>query len=258
MRDLQQPISEWLKERGSFDLSKLLKPKNAVSWKTSADCEWLCQLSPLLLKLLRVDGKCCFASKKIKGALQKIQTTVHRINFSKDNDDSFYDKSDLWIRQACSQLRSLKQQPGQLTRCLKKASIREAETLEEMVSMVDCMETEGTSASKEENEEKEEKDQKKKTTCLAIVPFEKGAATDVSPQKIFTRILARKSSDEGKVPAPSSSNPTAASSTQQPRKYRRQNADVDLGKHEHAWLAEALSVSLRRKWPRALWPGLGT
>lgn len=74
VRDLQQPISNWLKESGSYDLYKLLQPKNAVSWKTAADCEWLCQLSPLLLKLLRVDGKCCFASKKIKGALQKIHT----------------------------------------------------------------------------------------------------------------------------------------------------------------------------------------
>lgn len=256
VRDLQQPISNWLKESGSYDLFKLLQPKNAVSWKTAADCEWLCQLSPLLLKLIRVDGKCCFASKKIKGALQKIQTCVHRINFSKHNDDTFYDMCDLWIRQACSQVRSLKQQPCQMTRCLKKASIQEAATLEEMVGMVDnlVLEADGPGASKEEKAEKDqkqEKGQKQETTCLEIVPFQKGDATNISPQKIFTRILARKSSEEGSAPAPHSSNPTAASSgqqpLQQPKTYRRQNADVNLGKHEHAWLAEALAVSLEER-----------
>ena len=207
-----------------------------------------------------MDGKCCFASKKIKGALQKIQTSVHRINFSKENDDTFYDKCDLWVRQACSQLRSLKQQPCQMSRCLKKASVQEATTLEDMVEMVDIAETEsGPQGGNLEVQTSKCKD-------LVLYEAKKPQKEDTSPLKIFSRILAKRNSDEsdtGAATTAPSVNPTASSSTTKPSSLRRQNAQtfspkpglkrqnehLRLSRQENSWLAAALAKPVEEDCP---------
>ena len=136
LSDLLKPIVEWLKEQGSQNLWKLLEPVQPVTWKTAPDVAWLVQLSGLYTKLLKVSPTCCYPSKKLRMALERIQSGYHRINYTKFNDDQFYDKADLLIRQGAAQLRILKTDQTQYCRALKKADPKQCETLESLLSML--------------------------------------------------------------------------------------------------------------------------
>ena len=246
LSDLLKPIVEWLKEQGSQNLWKLLEPVQPVTWKTAPDVAWLVQLSGLYTKLLKVSPTCCYPSKKLRMALERIQSGYHRINYTKFNDDQFYDKADLLIRQGAAQLRTLKTDQTQYCRALKKADPKQCETLESLLSMLALPELE-------------------KTTSTALVPYEEPKASDAAekaeslkmevdspPTKIFSRILARKSSDEAGEPAKGTSSASSSSLPKQgttrteeggsQRFFKRMS--MDFTKSDKQMLAELLTESL--------------
>ena len=245
LSDLLKPLVEWMKEQGSQNLWKLVEPAQNVTWKTAPDVAWLVQVSGLYTKLLKVSPNCCYPSKKLRMALERIQSGYHRVNFTKHNDDMFFDKVDLLIRQGASQLRTLKTDQIQFTRAIKKADPKQWETIESLLSMVTLPEAE-------------------KTISTALVPFVEPKASaseksqslkmevDSPPHKIFSRILARKSSDEAGEPGKATSS---ASSSSLPKKETarteekvanqfKRKVSVDFTKSDKQILAEALGRSL--------------
>ena len=247
LSDLLKPIVEWLKEQGSQNLWKLLEPVQPVTWKTAPDVAWLVQLSGLYTKLLKVSPTCCYPSKKLRMALERIQSGYHRINYTKFNDDQFYDKADLLIRQGAAQLRTLKTDQTQYCRALKKADPKQCETLESLLSMLALPELE-------------------KTTSTALVPYEEPKASDAAaekaeslkmevdspPTKIFSRILARKSSDEAGEPAKGTSSASSSSLPKQGTTRTEEGGSqrflkrmsMDFTKSDKQMLAELLTESL--------------
>ena len=247
LSDLLKPIVEWLKEQGSQNLWKLLEPAQPVTWKTAPDVAWLVQLSGLYTKLLKVSPTCCYPSKKLRMAMERIQSGYHRINYTKFNDEQFIDKADLLMRQGAAQLRTLKTDQVQFSRALKKADPKQWEKLESLLSMLALPEGE-------------------KSSCTALVPYEEPKASkatppqkseslklevDSSPHKIFSRILARKSSDEAGEPGAVTS--TASSSSLQKKERPREEegsqkflkrTSVEFTKGDNLLLAELLDEKL--------------
>lgn len=108
VNDTMAPFLSWLKESGKYDMASMVTPKASVSWKTAPDIDWLCELHPLFMKLLKVAKASILPSKNLKSALEKIQREVGRVNFSKTGDDVFFDQMDTYVRIAAGQLRALK------------------------------------------------------------------------------------------------------------------------------------------------------
>ena len=243
--DLMKPLKQWLEEEGKYDLLSLVEPKDTVTWKTAINVTWLCTLHGLFMKLLPVVPACIFASKKLKDALEKFQSQVKRLNYSKKHDPIFFDTCDRYIRQAAAQLRDLKN-PIKYTTAMKKASIMEKQMIDEMVSLIQLPEEEPETRSPE--------------PCTAIVPYMPPKPTGVTASptlssssspfpaggNIFAKILAKKSSDEGPAPTPKELFPASSSGTQagNVRSLKRQATEVDMTKSDLQMLADALAKDL--------------
>ena len=247
--DIMTPVVSWLKETGKYDLSSLLEPKTPVSWKTAPNVAWLCSLEKLFEKLLKVVPACIFPAKKVRLALQKIQSEVARINFGRKDDDQFFDKMDQLLRIAASQLRDLKQQLSVYQRTMKKASASEKEKIDALLLLIHIPATEA----EEGHQEKSQKNASPKETCTALVPYvapkTKCSAAEASaycsPSNIYTRILSKKLSDESAGPGDAKSPPRLAATPSGPssssRSLRREVAWDDFNRSEKDLLAEALS-----------------
>ena len=246
LSDLLKPLVEWMKEQGSQNLWKLVDPSQQVSWKTAPDVAWLVQLSGLYSKLLKVSPSCCYPSKKLRQALERIQSGYHRINYTKHNDETFFDRVDLLIRQGASQLRTLKTDQIQFTRAIKKADPKQWETIESLLSMVALPEAD-------------------KATSTALVPYVEPKASaseksqdlkmevDSPERNIFSRILARKSSDETGDPGAGAATGSASSSSLQKKEAPREEqsyqrslkrTSMEFTKGDKQLLAELLSEKL--------------
>lgn len=257
--DWQKVFSGWLKEEGSWDLWKLVKAERDHDWKTAPDASWLSQLYGFFKKALRTAPNCTFASSKLKMCLEKMQKSEHRLNYSRMPDSQFHDKVDFQLRVAASQLRTLKTNSTQLTRCLRKASREEGQALEELLAMISLPDEKEETKTVEKEEEK-----KTPVTETAMVVYEP-PQEDKSPLKIFSRILAQKNSGDSEQGEPTSANRSASSSTGTSRPHlvrqndmlpfptataspkrilKRQNAFVSFSKAESCWLAEILSKSI--------------
>eukprot|EP00435_Cladocopium_sp_Y103_P056866 s754_g19.t1 len=232
--DIMSPVVSWLKEEGKYDLSSLLEPKTSVTWKTAPNLEWLCSLEKLFEKLLKVAPACILPSKKVRVALQKIQTEVARINFSRKDDETFFDRMDLLLRIAASQLRDLKQQLVVYQRTMKKASVREKEKIDGLLMLINL-------PGNEVEADPQKKPEPLKQPCTALVPYvaPKSPKTTKttrpqspnSSRNIFSRILSKKLSDDATSSGPSSSS----------RSLKREVAWDDFNRSEMDMLAEALS-----------------
>ncbi len=73
--DLQRCIKDFCKEKGSTDMWALIMPHESrkISWKTVPDPGWLAVVAPLFNKLARLTKTLVLSSKKLKGALLKVQ-----------------------------------------------------------------------------------------------------------------------------------------------------------------------------------------
>ena len=93
-------------------------------------------MEKLFEKLLQVAPACIFPSKKVRVALQKIQTEVTRINFSRKDDETFFDRMDLLLRTAASQLRDLNQQLVVYQRTIKRSSVKEKQKVDGLLVLI--------------------------------------------------------------------------------------------------------------------------
>ena len=242
--DIMSPMVTWLKEQGKYDLASLLEPKTAVSWKTSPNLEWLCSLESLFEKLLKVVPACILPSKKVRLALQKIQSEVARINFGRKDDDTFFDRMDLLLRIAASQLRDLKQQLVDYQRTMKKASVREKEQIDGLLMLIQLPANEAGAAPSTSHKKPEPKE-----PCTALVPYvAPKTALPVpggSPKNIFSRILSKKLSDESAAPGNAKSPPrvaaTSSGTSSSSRSLKTEVAWDGFHRSEMDLLAEALS-----------------
>lgn len=250
--DIMQPLVAWMKEKGTYDLSSLLEPKTTVSWKTAPNIDWLCSLEKLFEKLLKAVPACILPSKKVKLALQKIQSEVTRINFGRKDDDHFFDRMDQLLRIASAQLRDIKQQLSVYQRTMKKASVIEKERVDALLMLIHIPANEV----EETETQKSEKKPPIKESCTALVPYVEPKTTRPAPEgsgscpDIFKRILSKKLSDESAGPgdaqsplrlAATSSGPSSSS-----RSLGREVAWGDFDRSEKDLLAEALNKACHR------------
>ena len=176
--------------------------------------------------------------------------------FQKD-DDNFFDRMDLLLRIAASQLRDLKQQLVVYQRTMKKASVKEKETVDGLLMLIHIPATEVAATPSTS-----QKSSSRKETCTAMVPYvaPKSPKTPKNPKTIrhapvqspngskdiFSRILSKKLSDESSVPAGDAKSPprlaaTSSGPSSSSRSLRREVAWDDFKRSEIDVLAEALS-----------------
>ena len=138
--DLIEPLKKVCEQSGTWDLLTLLqgKHKESMTWKCSADAEWLGQehVSGLFVGLFRIHRNGVLSSKKVRLALEKIQATVHRMNFSKKDDKTWIDVCDEQLRICAAQYRELKKNPLKYQRAIKKASLTEKEYVDRVLAML--------------------------------------------------------------------------------------------------------------------------
>ena len=238
VNDLMKPFLAWFKESGKYDLASMLTPKSHVSWKTAPDIDWLADLHPLFMKLLKVAKASILPSQKLKSALEKIQREVCRINFSKNADDQFFDMMDN-VRIAASQLRTLKKETLAYARSVKKASIQQKEKLDDMLSLIQFPQDEvetgllvGVSSTSPP------------TMATSVVAVsDKAASVNEGVEvklSIFKKILQKRPSDENAMPA-AVDRPSSASSSKEPSGCRiKGRLTFDLSVDDKELLATAL------------------
>lgn len=182
--DLQRCLFAFCKAEGSFDLQKLLLPSLTPSnWKSAAEPSYLAgPMGNLLKELFKVAPNGVIAGKKLKQALEKFQIDAHRrVNQSKLNDVDFWSLVDNNVRAAASQYRELKLSTSKYSTCMRKASIKEKEIMDNVLEVLSCKE-ENSSVVAEE-----------KGNCG--VQEAKDVETSEGPKNVYKRILAQKNSD---------------------------------------------------------------
>ena len=131
--DLLLVLETWLDAVGNSHMSSMLKPPKGTTWKTSAVPEWLCKLAPLWKSFLKLAPNGVLPSKKHRQALEKLQDRREVNPDGKLSVEDFAITMDEWIRIGLSQLRGIKGCELNRTRCLRKATPEEQETLEEVM-----------------------------------------------------------------------------------------------------------------------------
>lgn len=194
INDLQRKINEVMQRQGCRDLNKLLHSRHAVSWKTSPDPEWLGtdELVDICSTLFSLHTNGVLQSTKMRKALLALQAESGRINFTKLHDTDFADGMDEKIRIACQQYRELKRDPKKYLRCIKKASVKEKNNIDNVLSFLQLHEDDTMQIGKDQGQEEFgeiETDQKQEE------PRKDEDSTLPSPSKVFKRVLSREASD---------------------------------------------------------------
>lgn len=180
--DIQKALIEFMEEKGCNDLRLLVKAPTSVSWKSAPQEEWLSSHIALLIKMLvKTSPICVFASRKLKKAICKVNTEWKRCNYSKKHDTDFVDYIDEQIRIACHQYRTLKEDPLSQKRFFKKASVSEAEVVQEVLSLIKWTEDDGKGDGCAEPQEDEVAKLKKESIHLKTT-------------NIFRKLLRRRTS----------------------------------------------------------------
>ena len=142
MADLLLVLETWLNVVGNSHMSSMLKPPQGTTWKTSAVPSWLCKLAPLWKSFLKLAPNGVLPSKKHRQALEKLQDRREVNLNAKVSVEDFAITMDEWIRIGLSQLRGIKSCDLSKTRCFRKATPEEQETLEELMGYLQEMDME--------------------------------------------------------------------------------------------------------------------
>ena len=78
--DLMTPLETWFKNAGTRNIAHLLGRPVGLTWKQAPNPVWLAKLKPFIMDLLPVSAHLVFASKKLKGALVKLNLK-EKINY---------------------------------------------------------------------------------------------------------------------------------------------------------------------------------
>ena len=202
--DLMAPLETWFKNAGTRNIAHLLNRPTGLTWKTAANPVWLAKLKPFIMDLVPISAHLVFASKKVKGALVKVNLK-EKINYSKKEDDDFLDVMDDTIRIACKQLRELKGDHMQKARSFSKCSPDEAAAIEEILEAM-AFKAEGVVVPKipaswsGSSESLVPATSSSNPTHLEPAPLADTAPKAVTD--IFKRVLDRKVSDASSLASP--------------------------------------------------------
>ena len=133
--DLLQPLSNFMQLQKTRHLQGILQRPQSFSWKTSPHASWLAHLSSLMLDFAQITPTLVLSSKKVKMALSKLNDT-EKINYTKKDDQDFYDWVDDTIRLACKQYRDLKNEAATKERTFRKASPTEIAKMESVLEIM--------------------------------------------------------------------------------------------------------------------------
>jgi len=86
--DLMDPLTQWLKDNGTRNILHLLGKPVGLTWKTTPNASWMSKMKPLMEELVKITPHLGFASKKLRGALVKMNAK-DKMNFTKKDDDDF-------------------------------------------------------------------------------------------------------------------------------------------------------------------------
>ena len=202
--DLMAPLEAWFTKAKTRNIAQLVGRPAGLTWKTAPNPVWLAKLQPFMMDLVKISAHLVFASRKLKGALVKLNIK-EKINYSKKDDDDFCDLMDDSIRLACKQLRDLKTDTLQKARAVSKCSQEEVAALEEILEamagkaesvVVPKIPTSWTAISDPSADAA--------TSSTQILPDPIPLA-DISPKcatDIFKRVLDRKVSEASSHPSP--------------------------------------------------------
>ena len=229
--DLMRPLESMCAEAGSYDLGRLCGIDSNMGWKTSADVSWLARdhIAKLFVGFFKIASNGVLSSKKLRSALVKLQTKKHRLNFGRLSDGDFFDKMDEQLRVAAKHYREMKKDSHTYRRAMKKASDREKQQIDLVLSYLDVEEPQtraGTGPSTAAVTAELD------TTAEKTGPGEETASSSADPvaASIFARVLSKKDSGEGQEPGQSAageekaSSSKASSSVRQPVAKRAQVA----------------------------------
>ena len=93
-------------------------------------------MGTLMCGLFGVCSNGVVASKKLRGALQKLHAEEGRMDFGRKQDPDFFDYIDEQVRIATSQFRDLKKCPDGYRRCAKKASEDEMNGIKKVLDLL--------------------------------------------------------------------------------------------------------------------------
>ena len=202
--DLMAPLEAWFTKAKTRNIAQLVGRPAGLTWKTAPNPVWLAKLQPFMMDLVKISAHLVFASRKLKGALVKLNIK-EKINYSKKDDDDFCDLMDDSIRLACKQLRDLKTDTLQKARAVSKCSQEEVAALEEILEamagkaesvVVPKIPTSWTAISDTSADPA--------TSSTQILP-EPIPLADIAPKcatDIFKRVLDRKVSEASSHPSP--------------------------------------------------------
>ena len=214
--DLMGPLRKMCEQAGTWDLLRLL---GGMTWKSTIDAEWLGQahLSSLFVDLFKVHKNGVLSSNKTKLALQKIQGTVHRMNFSKRDDQTWLDLCDEQLRICASQYRELKNYNVKYQRAMKKASNEEKEYVDRVLDMLDFNQV----VAEEKTGDVEEK------PCDKPAPVKVPALQDEDlPGLVIFQNILQKASSDPHSPEPVRAKQTKVGSKSQEVNKKKQTAMV--------------------------------
>ena len=238
-----------MQQEGTRDLGKLLAPRMKTSWKSAPDPSWLSgHMGTLMCGLFGVCSNGVVASKKLRGALQKLHAEEGRMNFGRKHDQDFFDYIDEQVRIAASQFRDLKKCPDGYRRCAKKASEDEMNGIKKVL---DLLILEGN-----------DKEAEAMQSSQPVVPGMAASSEDfLTP--VFSKVLQKKSSEPESpqvarsrdmaapaslalVPAPSAAN---GSGSGRPL-LRRQMAQLQLEEDEEkellCWMSQKVPETKKK------------
>ena len=135
--DLMAPLEAWFTRAKTRNIAQLVGRPAGLTWKTAPNPVWLAKLQPFMMDLVKISAHLVFASRKLKGALVKLNIK-EKINYSKKDDDDFCDLMDDSSRLACKQLRDLKTDTLQKARAVSKCPQEEAAALESCGAYKQC------------------------------------------------------------------------------------------------------------------------
>ena len=264
--DLQTAFKEWLDKEDNRDVARLLKAPYPMTWKSAPTAEWLGDRSMARLfgKLFSISTNGVLASKKVKAALLKQQTSGGRLNFTKKHDSDFVDEMDEQLRIAAAMYREIKKDATKYCRCIRKASVEEKERLDSVLAILQLSEQPAEQPAPDHAETEVDEKEPARSRSPKLKP-----QVGQSNSAVFRRILQKVSSapespkktdmalqtPDAKVAVPAikttggSSGSTEGASCRP--QLKRQFAFLELDKKEEEemlrWMSTDITVAQRKK-----------
>ena len=192
VRELETVFVSFLKKQPEKDIFSVLSSSRRIDWKTAPALDLLgdAKVAELFSGLFKAHGNGVISKAKLKKALSCTQNEYFRMNHSKMHDDDYIDLADERIRILASQYRDLKKLGDHYDRTMRKASSRQKDIIDEVLSILTLEPC---------SRAREEKDNLLSTAIVPYIPPETLRPADSKPAQqsssssgIFKRILGKR------------------------------------------------------------------